>query len=188
MASYIRIMAVGLAGAIFADAVNGIGARVRSAIGHPHGVLLHRLNFIIAAFSPTSMQCVSTSSSSSGSSMRPASKSTSRSTKPEVKERMIKRLASGVRQHVRGGILVACDGVRAGSCRRGRSPGHRRVAVRRWRRAGHGYLRHGSRLRSGEDRFRWCRYARRASRGRIWVITLRPSPRLSSCWASFSRS
>ena len=53
IASYARIMAVGLAGAIFADAVNGIGA----AMGNPVlGVIiaipLQVLNFVIAAFSP----------------------------------------------------------------------------------------------------------------------------------------
>ena len=55
MASYIRIMAVGLAGAIFADAVNEIvrrdGQHRASAI--IIGILLHALNFVIAAFSPT---------------------------------------------------------------------------------------------------------------------------------------
>lgn len=63
MASYIRIMAVGLAGAIFADAVNHI---VMKSMGGPGnisaggivlgviiGILLHGLNFIIAAFSPS---------------------------------------------------------------------------------------------------------------------------------------
>jgi V/A-type H+-transporting ATPase subunit I len=54
MASYIRIMAVGLAGAIFADAVNsivaGIGFVVLAAIV---GIVLHSLNFVICAFSPT---------------------------------------------------------------------------------------------------------------------------------------
>ncbi|MBE0477327.1 MAG: hypothetical protein IBX62_09545 [Coriobacteriia bacterium] len=54
MASYIRIMAVGLAGAIFADAVNGIVADTGNIIaGAAIGVLLHGLNFIICAFSPT---------------------------------------------------------------------------------------------------------------------------------------
>jgi len=63
MASYIRIMAVGLAGAIFADAINGIvvmaagGEGKMTAIGLILGifvgVLLHALNFVIAAFSPT---------------------------------------------------------------------------------------------------------------------------------------
>jgi V/A-type H+/Na+-transporting ATPase subunit I len=61
MASYIRIMAVGLAGAIFADAVNAI---VHKSIGNPPtamgimvaviaGVSLHGLNLLLSAFSPT---------------------------------------------------------------------------------------------------------------------------------------
>lgn len=54
MASYLRIMAVGLAGALFADAVNGIVASMNNiALGLIVGVLLHSLNFVIAAFSPT---------------------------------------------------------------------------------------------------------------------------------------
>jgi V/A-type H+-transporting ATPase subunit I len=62
MASYIRIMAVGLAGAIFADACNQIvllamGGKnitpIGIVIGIVIGVLLHGLSFIIAAFSPT---------------------------------------------------------------------------------------------------------------------------------------
>jgi len=55
MASYIRIMAVGLAGAIFADAVNGIVAGMADVpiLAVVVAVLLHSLNFIIAAFSPT---------------------------------------------------------------------------------------------------------------------------------------
>lgn len=54
MASYIRIMAVGLAGAIFADAVNEIVASTGSVVGGlVIGILLHGLNFIIAAFSPS---------------------------------------------------------------------------------------------------------------------------------------
>jgi V/A-type H+-transporting ATPase subunit I len=63
MASYIRIMAVGLGGAIFADAINQIvlktagGAGKISAIGLLLGIvvgtLLHGLNLIISAFSPT---------------------------------------------------------------------------------------------------------------------------------------
>lgn len=54
MASYLRIMAVGLAGALFADAVNGIVAGMNNvALGLIVGVLLHTLNFVIAAFSPT---------------------------------------------------------------------------------------------------------------------------------------
>jgi V/A-type H+-transporting ATPase subunit I len=53
MASYIRIMAVGLAGAIFANAVNGIARGSGLIVGIIIGVLLHSLNFIIAAFSPS---------------------------------------------------------------------------------------------------------------------------------------
>jgi V/A-type H+/Na+-transporting ATPase subunit I len=61
MASYIRIMAVGLSGAIFADAINSIVAKMMGTppsatgiiLGIIVGVLLHGLNFIIAAFSPT---------------------------------------------------------------------------------------------------------------------------------------
>lgn len=61
MASYIRIMAVGLAGAIFADAVNSIVAKMAGNPPSPGGIIggiaigiaLHGLNFVIAAFSPT---------------------------------------------------------------------------------------------------------------------------------------
>ena len=54
MASYLRIMAVGLAGAIFADAVNKIAAELGNVVlAIIVGVLLHALNFVIAAFSPT---------------------------------------------------------------------------------------------------------------------------------------
>ncbi len=54
MASYLRIMAVGLAGALFADAVNGIVADMGNiALAIIVGVFLHAINFIIAAFSPT---------------------------------------------------------------------------------------------------------------------------------------
>ncbi|MBA4370228.1 MAG: hypothetical protein C0418_01445, partial [Coriobacteriaceae bacterium] len=54
VASYIRIMAVGLAGAIFADAVNGIVAKTGNiVIGAIIAIFLHGLNFIIAAFSPS---------------------------------------------------------------------------------------------------------------------------------------
>jgi V/A-type H+-transporting ATPase subunit I len=54
IASYIRIMAVGLAGAIFADAVNEIVADAGNVVlGALIAILLHGLNFIIAAFSPT---------------------------------------------------------------------------------------------------------------------------------------
>jgi YggT family protein len=58
MASYIRIMAVGLAGAIFAEAINEIVAEMSG--GNPGmlvlaviiGIVLHTLNFVIACFSP----------------------------------------------------------------------------------------------------------------------------------------
>jgi V/A-type H+-transporting ATPase subunit I len=55
MASYIRIMAVGLAGAIFADAVNGIVAGMTNipVLAAFVAILLHGLNFVICAFSPT---------------------------------------------------------------------------------------------------------------------------------------
>lgn len=53
IASYLRIMAVGLAGAIFADAVNGIAASMGSpVVGIIVAIPLQALNFIIAAFSP----------------------------------------------------------------------------------------------------------------------------------------
>ncbi len=57
MASYIRIMAVGLAGAIFADAINKIVAEMASTpamavLAVLIGIVLHSLNFIIASFSP----------------------------------------------------------------------------------------------------------------------------------------
>ncbi|MCL4554921.1 MAG: hypothetical protein M1565_07325 [Actinobacteria bacterium] len=53
MASYIRIMAVGLGGAMFANAVN----ELMMAMGHPVaaiilGVILHSLKIVIAAFVP----------------------------------------------------------------------------------------------------------------------------------------
>jgi V/A-type H+-transporting ATPase subunit I len=55
MASYIRIMAVGLAGAIFADAVNRIVAGMVDVpvLAVTVAVVLHSLNFVIASFSPT---------------------------------------------------------------------------------------------------------------------------------------
>jgi V/A-type H+-transporting ATPase subunit I len=58
MISYIRIMAVGLAGAIFAEAVNEIVFEMAKnnpamiVVGIIVGVLLHTLNFVIASFSP----------------------------------------------------------------------------------------------------------------------------------------
>jgi V/A-type H+-transporting ATPase subunit I len=53
MASYIRIMAVGLAGAIFADAVNQIISETNIVLGIIIALFLHGLNFVIVAFSPT---------------------------------------------------------------------------------------------------------------------------------------
>lgn len=54
MASYIRIMAVGLGGAIFADAVNGIVAKTGNIVmGIVVGVVLHGLNLLLSSFSPT---------------------------------------------------------------------------------------------------------------------------------------
>lgn len=53
VASYIRIMAVGLAGALFADAIN----RMMTLMGSPivgifMGVMLHSLHIVMASFSP----------------------------------------------------------------------------------------------------------------------------------------
>ncbi len=54
IASYLRIMAVGLAGAIFAEAVNEIAASMGSPIvGLIIAIPLQVLNFVICAFSPT---------------------------------------------------------------------------------------------------------------------------------------
>lgn len=57
IASYIRIMAVGLMGAIFAEAVNEIVAEMAknpamTVLAILVGIVLHSLNFVIAAFSP----------------------------------------------------------------------------------------------------------------------------------------
>jgi V/A-type H+-transporting ATPase subunit I len=53
IASYLRIMAVGLAGAIFAEAVNGIAASMGNPIlGIAIAIPLQMLNFVICAFSP----------------------------------------------------------------------------------------------------------------------------------------
>jgi len=53
IASYLRIMAVGLAGAIFADAVNGIAAKMGNPVlGIIIAIPLQMLNFVICAFSP----------------------------------------------------------------------------------------------------------------------------------------
>ncbi|TLM97317.1 MAG: hypothetical protein FDZ75_04770, partial [Actinobacteria bacterium] len=53
VASYLRIMAVGLAGAIFAEAVNGVAQKAGNpVIGLVIAIPLQSLNFIIAAFSP----------------------------------------------------------------------------------------------------------------------------------------
>jgi V/A-type H+-transporting ATPase subunit I len=51
VASYIRIMALGLAGAIFADAVNELAAKL-GLIGIIVGLLLHSVNILVSAFSP----------------------------------------------------------------------------------------------------------------------------------------
>ena len=54
IASYLRIMAVGLAGAIFAEAVNKIAASMGNPVlGLVIAIPLQALNFIICAFSPT---------------------------------------------------------------------------------------------------------------------------------------
>ncbi len=57
MASYIRIMAVGLAGAIFAEAINEIAVEMAQnnamlVLAVLVAIVLHSLNFVIAAFSP----------------------------------------------------------------------------------------------------------------------------------------
>jgi len=58
IASYIRIMAVGLGGAIFASAINGIvvsmskGGGAGIIMGIVLGLVLHALNLLISAFSP----------------------------------------------------------------------------------------------------------------------------------------
>lgn len=57
MASYIRIMAVGLAGAIFAEAINKIVGEMAQntamlVFAVLIGIVLHTLNFVIACFSP----------------------------------------------------------------------------------------------------------------------------------------
>ena len=58
IASYIRIMAVGLGGAIFANAINGIilsmskGGGMGMIFGILLGIVLHVLNLVISAFSP----------------------------------------------------------------------------------------------------------------------------------------
>jgi V/A-type H+-transporting ATPase subunit I len=53
IASYLRIMAVGLAGAIFADAVNGIAQSMGNPVlGIIVAIPLQALNFVVAAFSP----------------------------------------------------------------------------------------------------------------------------------------
>jgi V/A-type H+/Na+-transporting ATPase subunit I len=54
IASYLRIMAVGLAGAIFAEAVNGIAVSMGNPIiGLMLAIPLQVLNFIICAFTPS---------------------------------------------------------------------------------------------------------------------------------------
>jgi V/A-type H+-transporting ATPase subunit I len=51
VASYIRIMALGLAGAIFADAVNSLASKL-GILGILVGLLLHSVNILVSAFSP----------------------------------------------------------------------------------------------------------------------------------------
>jgi V/A-type H+-transporting ATPase subunit I len=51
VASYIRIMALGLAGAIFADAVNSLASKL-GLVGILVGLLLHSVNILVSAFSP----------------------------------------------------------------------------------------------------------------------------------------
>jgi V/A-type H+-transporting ATPase subunit I len=51
VASYIRIMALGLAGAIFADAVNSLASKL-GFLGIIVGLLLHSVNILVSAFSP----------------------------------------------------------------------------------------------------------------------------------------
>lgn len=52
IASYIRIMAIGLAGAVFADAVNELVRELGWIIGGLLGLILHALNIVISSFSP----------------------------------------------------------------------------------------------------------------------------------------
>jgi len=52
IASYIRIMAVGLGGAIFADAINQLVVQLGPLAGSVAGLILHTLNIAICAFSP----------------------------------------------------------------------------------------------------------------------------------------
>jgi V/A-type H+-transporting ATPase subunit I len=54
IASYIRIMAVGLVGAYLADAANGLAFETMpGAVGLIIALILHVLNFVIICFSPT---------------------------------------------------------------------------------------------------------------------------------------
>lgn len=52
IASYIRIMAVGVAGAIFANAINQLVVQMGWLVGGIIGLILHTLNILICAFSP----------------------------------------------------------------------------------------------------------------------------------------
>jgi len=52
IASYIRIMAVGLAGAIFANAINLLVVKMGPIAGGLIGLILHALNLLLTAFSP----------------------------------------------------------------------------------------------------------------------------------------
>ncbi|MDZ4166388.1 MAG: V-type ATPase 116kDa subunit family protein [Coriobacteriia bacterium] len=52
IASYIRIMAVGISGAIFADAINELASSVGLVAGILAGVVFHSLHLVLAAFTP----------------------------------------------------------------------------------------------------------------------------------------
>ncbi|MDO8879280.1 MAG: V-type ATPase 116kDa subunit family protein [Coriobacteriia bacterium] len=52
IASYIRIMAVGISGAIFADAINELASSVGLVAGILAGVIFHSLHLVLAAFTP----------------------------------------------------------------------------------------------------------------------------------------
>jgi V/A-type H+-transporting ATPase subunit I len=52
IASYIRIMAVGISGAIFADAINELASSVGVVAGIFAAVIFHSLHLVLAAFTP----------------------------------------------------------------------------------------------------------------------------------------
>jgi V/A-type H+-transporting ATPase subunit I len=52
IASYIRIMAVGISGAIFADAINELASSVGLVAGILAGIIFHSLHLVLAAFTP----------------------------------------------------------------------------------------------------------------------------------------